>query len=349
MTRLTFIRFMTAFMMLPLTLFNFVFNDYAIPAISREGAYLFCYFVGNEVNEQTIHLAVSTDGYNFEALNNNEAVITQTKGTGCVRDPYILKGPDENGKECYFIVATDMNALDGWTSNHAIITWRSYDLVNWIDETVIDMRDFEGFETTTRAWAPQAIWDEEKGMYMVYWANSTLENDTAGHYYAYTRDFKTFETEPQVLFGRWNEVDEETGEVRNVQCIDGDIIYNEKDGYYYLYFKEDLTQKIAYVKSKNLTGPYNQDYTICSLNWWGVEGSTMYRINGTNAWMMIMDEYSEGTFFGQMTRDFNKFKRVQRSRYGLDHLRPRHGSVVSITEDEYFRIVDHYGVQKIDK
>ncbi|MBQ5906390.1 MAG: glycoside hydrolase, partial [Clostridia bacterium] len=163
MTRLTFIRFMTAFMMLPLTLFNFVFNDYAIPAISREGAYLFCYFVGNEVNEQTIHLAVSTDGYNFEALNNNEAVITQTKGTGCVRDPYILKGPDENGKECYFIVATDMNALDGWTSNHAIITWRSYDLVNWIDETVIDMRDFEGFETTTRAWAPQAIWDEEKG------------------------------------------------------------------------------------------------------------------------------------------------------------------------------------------
>ena len=349
MTRLTFIRFMTAFMMLPLTLFNFVFNDYAIPAISREGAYLFCYFVGNEVNEQTIHLAVSTDGYNFEALNNNEAVITQTKGTGCVRDPYILKGPDENGKECYFIVATDMNALDGWTSNHAIITWRSYDLVNWIDETVIDMRDFEGFETTTRAWAPQAIWDEEKGMYMVYWANSTLENDTAGHYYAYTKDFKTFETEPQVLFGRWNEVDEETGEVRNVQCIDGDIIYNEKDGYYYLYFKEDLTQKIAYVKSKNLTGPYNQDYTICSLNWWGVEGSTMYRINGTNAWMMIMDEYGEGTFFGQMTRDFNKFKRVQRSRYGLDHLRPRHGSVVSITEDEYFRMVDHYGVQKIEK
>lgn len=348
MTRLTFIRFMTAFMMLPLTLFNFVFNDYAIPAISREGAYLFCYFVGNEVNEQTIHLAVSTDGYNFEALNNNEAVITQTKGTGCVRDPYILKGPDENGKECYFIVATDMNALDGWTSNHAIITWRSYDLVNWIDETVIDMRDFEGFETTTRAWAPQAIWDEEKGMYMVYWANSTLENDTAGHYYAYTKDFKTFETEPQVLFGRWNEIDPETGEVRNVQCIDGDIIYNEKDGYYYLYFKEDLTQKIAYVKSKNLTGPYNQDYTICSLNWWGVEGSTMYRINGTNAWMMIMDEYSEGTFFGQMTRDFNKFKRVQRSRYGLDHLRPRHGSVVSITEDEYFRMVDHYGVQKIE-
>ena len=349
MTKLTFLRYLTAIMMLPLTLFNYIFNDYTIPAISRSDAYLFCYFVGNEVNEQTIHFAVSSDGYNFEALNGNEAVITQTKGTGCVRDPYILKGPDENGKDCYFIIATDMNALEGWTSNHALITWRSYDLINWTDETVIDIRDIEGFETTTRAWAPQAIWDEDKGMYMVYWANSTVENDTAGHYYAYTKDFKTFETKPEILFGRWNEVNPENGELRNVQCIDGDIIYNEKDGYYYLYFKEDLTQKIAYVKSKNLTGPYNQDYTICSLNWWGVEGSTMYRINGTDAWMMIMDEYGEGTFFGQMTRDFRSFRRVQRSRYGLDHLRPRHGSVVTIIDDEYFSMIDHYGVTKLEK
>ena len=349
MTKLTFIRIVTALVMLPVSLFNYIFNDYTIPAISLKDAYLFCYFVGNEVDEQTIHFAVSSDGYNFEALNNNEAVIDQTMGTGCVRDPYILKGPDENGKDCYFIIATDMNALEGWTSNHALITWRSYDLVNWTDETVIDIRDIEGFETTTRAWAPQAIWDEEKGMYMVYWANSTLENDTAGHYYAYTKDFKTFETEPQILFGRWNETDPETGEVRNIQCIDGDIIYNEKDGYYYLYFKEDITQKIAYVRSKNLTGPYNQDYTICSLNWYGVEGSTMYRINGTNAWMMIMDEYGEGTFFGQMTRDFRNFKRVQRSHYGLDHLRPRHGSVVTISEKEYYRMIDHYGVVKADK
>ena len=67
----------------------------------------------------------------------------------------------------------------------------------------------------------------------------------------------------------------------------------EKDGYYYLYFKEDLTQKIAYVKSKNLTGPYNTDYTICSLNWFGVEGSSMYRITGTDAWMIpSLDLYS---------------------------------------------------------
>ena len=346
MTWLVIKRYLSAFLMMPMFIFNFIFNDYAIPPVSREGAYLFCYFTGNEVSEQTLHFAVSTDGYKFEALNGNEAVIEQTKGTLCVRDPYILKGPDENGEDCYFIIATDMNALEGWTSNHSLITWRSYDLVNWTDETVIDMREFEGFETTNRAWAPQAIWDSEKEMYMVYWANSTLENDTAGHYYAYTKDFKTFETAPEVLFGRWNETDPETGEERNVQCIDGDIIYNEKDGYYYLYFKEDITQKIAYVRSENLTGPYNTDYTICSLNWHGVEGSSMYNINGTDKWIMIMDEYSQGTFFPQITEDFQSFTRIRRGDMEIDQLKPRHGSVVAITEDEYYSLTAHYSAEK---
>lgn len=346
MTFLQFTRLLLAIVMIPYHLFNYVFNNYAYPAYSTEGAYLFCYFVGNEVTEQTLHFAVSTDGYHFKALNGNEPVIEQTMGTGCVRDPYILKGIDENKKTCYFIIGTDMNALEGWTSNHCLITWKSYDLVNWIDETVIDMRQFKGFETTNRAWAPQAIWDAEKEMYMVYWANSTEENDTAGHYYAYTKDFKTFETEPQVLYGRWNETDPETGETRNIQCIDGDIVYNEKDGYYYLYFKEDITQKIAYVKSKNLTGPYNTDYTICSLNYWGVEGSSMYRINGTDSYMMIMDEYGQGAFFAQMTKDFVNFRQFQRSSMEIDHLKPRHGSVVSITEAEYRTLCEHYGVEK---
>lgn len=344
MTWMAFLRLLMAIVMVGVNVFNYAFNDKAYPAYSREGAYVFCYFTGNEVDQQTIHLAVSSDGYKFEALNNNEAIIEQTQGTGCVRDPYIIGGVDENGKDCYFIIATDMNALDGWTSNHSLITWRSYDLINWTDETVIDIRQFEGFENCNRAWAPQAIWDDSVGMYMVYWATSTIENDCAGHYYAYTKDFKTFETEPQVLFGRWNEVDPETGETRNVQCIDGDIIYNENDGYYYLFFKEDLTQKIAYVKSENLTGPYNTDYTICSLNWWGVEGSSMYNITGTDAWVMIMDEYSEGTFFAQQTTDFENWRQVRRSSYALDQLSPRHGSVVAISEDEYNALIDAYGV-----
>lgn len=362
MTIMSITRLLMAMVMVWVNLFNFVVNDRAFPAYSTEGAYVFCYFTGNEVDEQKIHLAVSTDGYNFEALNNNEAVIEQTMGTGCVRDPYIFKAQDEEGKDCYYIVATDMNALDGWTSNHAIIFWKSYDLINWEDEFVLDIRDFEGWEGCNRAWAPQVIWDDTVDKYMVYLALSTWDDpttadneDCASHYYMYTTDFKNF-TAPEYLYGRHGESvtrEDGTTEVLDIQCIDGDMIYNKKDGKYYLYFKEDLTQKIAYVTAKTPTGfadvPVGE-YTICSLNYYGVEGSTMYNITGTNAWVMIMDEYGEKNvesgvgFFVQQTRDFESWRQVRRSAVTLVELNPRHGSVVAISEDEYYALVDAYGL-----
>ena len=333
---LTVIRYITAIVMVAFNLFNFLFNDYAYPGLSRKDAYLFVYFTGNSVEEQRINMSISSDGYRFQALNDNKPIIEQKLGTECCRDPYILKGQDG----CYYIIATDMDANLGWTSNHALVTWKSEDLINWTDETVIDIRDLGGeFANTTRAWAPQAIWDPEVEMYMVYWAHSTTENDIAGHYYAYTKDFKTFETEPKPLYGRWEE---------GIQCIDADIVYNENNGYYYLYFKYDETQQIAYVKSKSLTGPYDtEDPVIVSLGGHGVEGSTMYNINGTDKWVMIMDEYGTGHFYTQQTDDFENFKRVNRDITAMDHLKPRHGSVVTITEKEYKALKAEFGVQKI--
>lgn len=330
------IRYITAFVMIAFNLFNFLFNDYAYPALSVKDAYLFVYFTGNSAEEQRINMAISSDGYRFQALNDNKPIIEQELGTGCCRDPYILKGQDG----CYYIIATDMDANLGWTSNHALVTWKSEDLINWTDETVIDIRDLGGeFANTNRAWAPQAIWDPEVEMYMVYWAHSTFENDVAGHYYAYTKDFKTFETEPKPLYGRWDE---------GIQCIDADIVYNEDNGYYYLYFKYDETQKIAYVKSKSLTGPYDtEDPVIVSLGGHGVEGSTMYNINGTDSWVMIMDEYGTGHFYTQQTNDFENFKRVNRDITAMDHLKPRHGSVVTITLKEYNALKKEFGVQEI--
>jgi hypothetical protein len=306
---------------------NALKNNFASPAKSLSGKYLFCHFVGNAPEEERIHFALSEDGYNFRPLNKNQPVIIQKYGKQCVRDPYILKGQDG----CYYIIGTDMKSDEGWVSNHALVTWKSEDLINWTDETIIDIRNFgDEFANVNRSWAPQAIWDKEKQSYMVYWAISTVENDVAALYYAYTDDFKTL-TRPVLLYER-----------QGIQTIDGDIAYNEKNGYYYLYFKEDLTQKIAYVRSKNLTGPYNTDYTVCSLNWFGVEGSTMFRITGTDAYMMIMDEYSEGTFFAQMTRDFENFRQVQRSTYSINHLKPRHGSIAAISEEEYFALIEAY-------
>lgn len=330
------VRYLLAFLMVGVNLWNFLVNDYAWPVVSKKDAYLFVYFTGNEPEQEQIHFAVSKDGYNFSALNDYKSTVEHNLGKTSVRDPYILRGQDGY----FYIIGTDMKASEGWTSNHALVTWKSEDLINWTDETIIDIRSFGGeFTNTNRAWAPQAIWDESVGMYMVYWAHSTKENDIAGHYYAYTKDFKTFETEPKPLYGRQDE---------GIQCIDGDIVYNEKDGYYYLYFKHDETQKIAYVRSKNLTGPYDEEEPqIVSLNYFGVEGSSMYNINGTNQWMMVMDEYGTDHFFAQMTSDFKIFKKFRARLTSFDHLSPRHGSIVTITDEEYDRMVAHYGISEI--
>ena len=92
MTFMSFTRILVAFLMIPYYLFNYVFNDYAYPAVSTEGAYLFCYFVGNEVDEQTIHLAVSTDGYNFEALNiPKDHPARDTQDTFYISDNVVLR------------------------------------------------------------------------------------------------------------------------------------------------------------------------------------------------------------------------------------------------------------------
>lgn len=290
-------------------------------------AYLFAYFLGNEPHQERICFAVSKDGYFFKPLNNNKPVILQTKGKKCVRDPYIFKGQDEY----YYIIGTDMKCIEGWESNHSLVVWRSKDLTSWTDETIIDISALGGeFINTTRAWAPQAIWDGNEKKYMIYWAHSTKEHNTAGMYYAHTSDFKTITT-PKKLY------------TRDIQTIDGDIIYNEKEKLYYLYFKHEETQAIAYVTSESLTGPYKDDPVIVSLSKNGVEGSEMYRIGNTDTWIMVMDEYSKEHFFMQRTRDFHSFEAVPESEYDMN-FSPRHGSITQITLEEYNKLTAHFGV-----
>lgn len=299
---------------------------YAKPEKSQYGKYLFVYFVGNGEGEERIHFALSKDGYNFKPLNSNKAVITQTKGKKCVRDPYIFKGQDG----CYYIIGTDMKCEEGWESNHALITWKSSDLINWTDETLIEMREQgEDFADTTRAWAPQAIWDENEKKYMLYWAHSTKRHNTAGMYYAYSEDMKTI-TEPKPLY------------CRNIQTIDGDIVYNEKNNLYYLFFKHDEDQTIAHVTSEKLTGPYKDEPVVVSVAASGVEGSQMYKINGTDTYVMVMDEYGKGRFFMQQTTNFADYLPVKSEDYSMN-FGPRHGSIVSITDEEYERLTEKWG------
>ena len=133
--------------------------------------YLFAYFTGTSKEGQTIHLAVSKDGYNYTALRNNEPVIIPSKGVGNVRDPYIWYNEQDN---YYYILATDLDFTDGGgdysNNSQSFIIWRSKDLVNWYDETFIDVSKMAHLIGDTRnmsaVWAPQVLWDGSA--YVVY-------------------------------------------------------------------------------------------------------------------------------------------------------------------------------------
>lgn len=289
--------------------------------------YLFCYFIGNKPEEERIHFAVSDDGLNFKPINKNREIITPTLGKKCVRDPFIV--PERNG--CYYIIGTDMKSEEGWVSNHALISWKSKDLINWTDETVIDIRDFGGeFKDTTRAWAPEVLWDENENKYFVYWSNSTKQNDCTAIYYAYTENFKTL-TYPRMLFER-----------PGVQTIDADIIRSPIDKLYYMYFKFEESQKIAYVTSEKLCGPYSNIPTVVSLAPSGVEGSNIYRLDGTDRYIMIMDEYGKHRYFAQETKNMKDFTALDKKTYSMD-FSPRHGNVIMISDEHYRCLLDKFG------
>src|ERR1035437_3709219 len=62
----------------------------------KYSAYLFTYFTGNGKDAESIRFAISNDGYNYRALNNNLPVLNSItiSSTGGLRDPHIYRGVD---------------------------------------------------------------------------------------------------------------------------------------------------------------------------------------------------------------------------------------------------------------
>lgn len=292
--------------------------------------YLFCYFIGNAPEEERVHFAVSTDGYSFEALNQNKAIITQKLGKKCMRDPFIFR--DKNN--IFHIIATDMRSQDGWCSNSSMVIWDSNDLINWENERIFDFSQFEATKNADRVWAPEVIYDKFRDEYMIYWSNHNTDDglDTVT-WHIYTKDFNSFTTEPKLLF--------------KPKCgkagIDADIV--EKDGKYYMYIADEGKDAICYVVSDKPDGPYYEpESNKISVADTALEGNCIYKILGTDKYVLIADQFKKGGYFMQECSDMIHFTAVDKNAHKIDHLKPRHGSMLHITDEEYNRLVDCFGV-----
>lgn len=287
--------------------------------------YIFAYFIGNGAGEEQIYFATSRDGLNWEELNSGEPVLQSEMGTTGLRDPFIIRSPEGDK---FYLIATDLCiAKNGnWTyaqqnGSQAIMVWESDDLVNWTEQRMMTIS--AGIEAGC-TWAPEIFYDGDTGEYMVFWASKVKTDNYAKQrlYYCKTRDFYTF-AEPKV----W--IDE------SHSTIDSTVVRDD-DGTYYRFTKNESKTYIYLEKSDSLLGEWEMvNSNIAS----GVEGPCSFAFNeddieGAGAkWCLLLDAFGAGGYYPMITDDLagGKFTKISANLPA----RPRHGTVMNITADEY--------------
>ena len=301
--------------------------------------YLFAYFEGggNIMKQEQLRFALSNDGINWRALNENRPIIASDtiSESGGIRDPHILRG--EDGK--FYLVATDMFTHKyGWGSNPGIVMLKSDDLIHWTHSKINLAKDFpKKFGDAYWVWAPQTIYDKKAKKYMIYFTLQRNDRKSLITYYAYAnKDFTGFESDPKILFSA------------QFGSIDSDIIY--KDGVYHHFYKGNTKDKngkeikngIQQATSKSLKGKWKEDFKYLDA-YAGkivVEGSSVFKFNGREEYALMYDMYSSGRYEYQTSTDLYNFSEPKAF---TKNFYPRHGSVISLTKEELQRLQEKWG------
>ena len=295
-------------------------------------AYLFTYFNSNAPEDEQICYALSDDGYNFTPLNHGAPVISSDTIalTQCVRDPHILRC--EDGKT-FYMVATDMRSSLGWASNRGMVLLKSTDLVNWQHATVnFPTRYTKAWKNVTRVWAPETIYDHKAGKYMVFYSLRTSDPGSFDKiYYQYAnKDFTDLEGEPRWLFDAGN------------ATIDGDIVFNEQDQLYHLFYKQESGRGIYQAVAKQLTDRWEMVPGHVEQTKEAVEGVGVCKAIDGQSWIIMYDCYGNGHYQFCRSKDLKTFEFVQNTET-KGKFTPRHGTIIPITRAEKERLLREFG------
>lgn len=308
--------------------------------LAKRTKYLYTYFRGNiygNGESQKIHMSVSEDGFFWKELYDNEAILTNTQGTGGVRDPYLVRSPEGDR---FYLIGTDLDANGGdWgayggNGSLAIVVWESDDLVNWSDVRLIDIAP----DNAGCMWAPETTYDPTTGEYVVYFASSI--GGPKKILYVKTRDFYHF-TEAKVYKNNDSEA----------TYIDTSMTYY--DGVYYRFTKNENNLSILLETSDKVLGDYKLVKKEIA-GQFGVEGPGIYKIDGEEKWVLYMDGYAGDNWgvgyfplIADSLEDLKNanFRRLSSGEYEMPE-GAKHGSFVPITDAEYEALVEAYGVEK---
>lgn len=310
----------------------FLLTTCVTAALGRDGGFLFVTFKGEQspMTEQ-IHFAVSRDGRDWTALNKGAPVLVTKLGEKGARDPFLLRARD--GKT-FYLLATDLsiNLNPDWgravrAGSRAIIIWESTDLVHWSEPRLLPVAPGDA----GCAWAPEAVYDEEAGNYLVFWASTTRRDDFAKHriWAARTADFRSF-SEPFLYIDKPTNV------------IDTTIV---RDGAkYYRFSKDEQFKAITLETAGRLAGPWREVPEFSLAHLVGYEGPACYLVEPGRGdrppvWGLILDHYAKSRGYQPfVTRDLagGQFTPAEGFTFPFKF---RHGSVLPLSAEEYARLV----------
>lgn len=323
-------------------------------------SYLFAHFTGEEKYAQSeqIYFATSRDGTNWKDMTeNNNPVLISDIGEKGVRDPYLLRSHDGDK---FYLLGTDLSVYHlGWhfsTGNPGspnLVVWESTDLVNWTAPRLVDVAS--KIQGVGCAWAPEAMYDEKSGNYVVYWATSSDyskkndKDDPMKMYYCTTRDFYTF-TDPVL----WIDRDSQS-------IIDTTMIYDDAAETYY---RASGDGQITIEASKSIYEGWKVIGTLSSIfnndmySGLYLEGPEFFEYceddwltdtdgNPVRTWGLICDQYAQGkgylpfrsTDLADMTPD--SWSPATDVNFG--DLKKRHGTILAVTNAEYRAVMTKFG------
>lgn len=303
-------------------------------------AYLFTHFVGleNKLTDEQVYMSVSRDGISWDILNGGECILQSHIGERGVRDPFCIRRRGGG----YYIIATNLsiynriqalkNKNEVWKNsrnrfpdnptpgNGEIIVWESDDLIHWSEARSIAVAP----EGAGSAWAPKAIYDKSKEMYMVVWASTIPDDDYAflRLYRAYTSDFASF-TEPELWLDRSD---------KGYNALDAVIA--EDNGSFYRIYKSD---KIRIETAESLGGEWESVNGNIAKLAVKHEGAAIYKNNISGEWELLLDCLNKEVFgYERFVTDDMGGGVFRREHMNVpEGIIYRHGSVMPITEREY--------------
>ena len=281
-----------------------------------DSVYIFAYFKNN--GQDGLHLAYSTDGFNWRALNNDRSLLQPTVANDkLMRDPCIIRGADGLFHMVWTVSWNDRGI--GYAS--------SKDLINWSEQRFIPVMMHE--DSARNCWAPEITYDAKKKQYMLYWATTIkgkypadpkVENGYNHRmYYLLTKDFKTF-SKTKLLYDK------------GFNVIDATIVPNGKQFVMFLKdeTREPVQKNLKTATSKKINKGYSEASAPITGNYWA-EGPTTLQINGT--WIVYFDKYRDHKYGAVQSTDLKNWIDVSDTLVMPKGI--RHGTIFTISKAEF--------------